>query len=210
MTISLSSRTNCAAALDLLVSMMQTDTFIYIYIWKQQQSFYDQLPEGTRQHFDGALTSFRNKYVNPGRLESHKLKFTTRKYNGPEEIVHDFLTELLQRLGNLAFPDIVARAAADRNPAVAAKIMEMSATVGWKMHLGMGCLTNSKNSFSLFLKLILWRTLWASCSPSYDSTQKTMAVLLPTNCHHHWSTLCWHHWPKYKKPKLPCATKTLN
>ena len=94
--------------------------YLHLHLKGTALSFFDQLPEATRQNFDEALTSLRNRYVNPDRLESHKLKFTTRKYNASKETVHDFLTEL-QRMANLAFPDIVARAAADGNPAVAAE-----------------------------------------------------------------------------------------
>ena len=94
--------------------------YLHLHLKGTALSFFDQLPEATRQNFDEALTSLRNRYVNPDRLESHKLKFTTRKYSASKESVQDFLTEL-QRMANLAFPDTVARAAADGNPAVAAE-----------------------------------------------------------------------------------------
>ena len=86
--------------------------YLHLQLKGTALSFFDQFSEATRQYSHEALTSLRNRYVNPDRFESHKLKFTTRKYNASKK---------LQRMTNVAFPDIVARAAADSNPAVAAE-----------------------------------------------------------------------------------------
>ena len=94
--------------------------YLHLHLKETALSFLDQLPEAIRHNFDETLTSLRKRYVNPDPLELHKLKFTTRKYNASKETVHDFLTKL-QRMANLAFPDIVARAAADGNPTMAAE-----------------------------------------------------------------------------------------
>ena len=120
-TISTNLRTNYRSCIGLAgVDEANRHLYLHLHLKGTALSFFSNLPEDTRQNFDAALTSLRNRYVNPARFESHKLKFTTRKYNASKETVHDFLTEL-QRMTNLAFPDIVARAAADGNPAMAAE-----------------------------------------------------------------------------------------
>ena len=94
--------------------------YLHLHLKGNALTFYDQLAQATREDLDLALAALRERYVGPERVEFHKLQFQNRKFNKSKETVQDSLTEL-QRLANLAFPNIAARAAAGGSPAITAE-----------------------------------------------------------------------------------------
>ena len=94
--------------------------YLHLHLKGNALTFYDQLAQATREDLDLALTALRERYVGPERVEFYKLQFQNRKFNKSKETIQDYLTEL-QRLANLAFPNIAARAAAGGLPAIAAE-----------------------------------------------------------------------------------------
>ena len=84
---------------------------------ENNEEFFRQLPQATREDYDNAAAALRERYKNDQHTQLQKLKFQARKLQPSEESVQDFLTEL-QRLALEAYPDIQARAAAGGRPAV--------------------------------------------------------------------------------------------
>ena len=83
-------------------------------------TFFDQLDAAIRNAYDDGVAALRERYLNDQQFHQQKLVFSASKIKPSEESTQDFLTNL-QRLALEAFPDIAARAATGRRPAVAAK-----------------------------------------------------------------------------------------
>ena len=88
---------------------------------------FDRNADAVRQHYDQALASLRERYQNDQRIQLQKLVFQARKLQTSDYSAQDFLTDL-QRLALEAYPDIAARAAAGRRPAVVAEIRTQERT----------------------------------------------------------------------------------
>ena len=94
--------------------------YLHLHLKGGALSFFDQLPEATRNDYDLALAALRERYFNDQRIQLQKILFSARKMKPSEESAQDFLTDL-QRLALEAYPNVVARAAAAGRPAVAAE-----------------------------------------------------------------------------------------
>ena len=85
--------------------------YLHLHLKGGALTFFDQLPQATREDYDLAVAALRERYQNDQRVQLQKLIFSARKLKSSEESAQDFLTDL-QRLALEAYPNVVARAAA--------------------------------------------------------------------------------------------------
>ena len=112
-----------------VAGIQDADRHLYLHLHFKggALAFYDQLPQNTRQVYDAAIASLRQRYVNPQRAELKRIVFNQRKYKPSSETVHDFLTDL-QRIPRQSFSDVEAQQAANGRPAVAAENRQLKRT----------------------------------------------------------------------------------
>ncbi|MEL7079647.1 MAG: DUF1759 domain-containing protein [Cyanobacteria bacterium J06582_2] len=94
--------------------------YLHLHLKGGALTYFDQLPQATRDDYDLAIAALRERYQNDQRIQLQKILFNARKMNKSEESAQDFLTDL-QRLALEAFPDVLPRAAAAGRPAVVAE-----------------------------------------------------------------------------------------
>ena len=95
--------------------------YLHLHLKGGALTYFDQLPDATRQDYDLAIAALRERYQNDQRIQLQKLVFQARKLKPSEESAQDFLLTDLQRLALEAYPNIAARNAAGGRPAVLAE-----------------------------------------------------------------------------------------
>ena len=97
--------------------------YIHLHLKGGALSYFDQLPNVTREDYDLAIAALQARYNNEQRVQLQKLLFQARKMKPSEESAQDFLTEL-QRLALESYPNVAARAAGGGRPAIVAENRE--------------------------------------------------------------------------------------